>query len=245
MASDEQNTFPTLVVFDFDLSLLEYENTDIYVFEQLAPDIHQNMDDIKKQLNLGWTAFMDHLLHELWKKGVTKEDIIQCFRRCPITEPFIESVKLLVENNCNIKILSDANTIYIDTILEASNIKNHINEIVTNPAYFSPEGRLRVEPYHPINHHNCANCPTNLCKGLVMSSFIQKENFSRRIYIGDGKGDFCPCTKLIENDVILAKKGYPLAQLLKARQKEIKAKVIEWQDGHHIRKIFTELFLIK
>jgi len=231
----------TLVVFDFDWSLLENQNTDIYVFEQLAPDLEQKCrgDD-----PMGWTALMDHLLHELWKRGVTKEDIVDCFRRCLITEPLVKSLKLLAEKNCMVKILSDSNTVYIDTILEASNVKHHIGETVTNPAHFSAEGRLRVGPYQPVNHrHNCTNCPVNLCKGLVMSSFLRQAAYLRRIYVGDGGGDFCPCTKLFENDVILARKGYPLAKLLQKRKEEIKAKVIEWEDGNHIQKIFMQLFL--
>ena len=42
-----------------------------------------------------------------------------------------------------------------------------------------------------------------------MEELLLEQNYQRVVYLGDGRGDFCPCTRLGPNDYILARQHYP------------------------------------
>lgn len=43
----------------------------------------------------------------------------------------------------------------------------------------------------------------------VVEELLLQRNYQRGVYLGDGRGDFCPCTKLGPRDHILARQQYP------------------------------------
>ncbi len=51
-------------------------------------------------------------------------------------------------NGVEVHIISDANTIFIETILKANNAERYFKSITTNTAFFEENGRLRVTPFH-------------------------------------------------------------------------------------------------
>lgn len=60
------------------------------------------------------------VLEKIHAKGVTKEDILDLMRSdIPLEADMIESVRLLHASGFDIVILSDANSVFIETILEA------------------------------------------------------------------------------------------------------------------------------
>lgn len=76
-------------------------------------------------------------------------------------------------------IASDSNTVYIDTVLQASNARNLIDFVATNPAEFLSSGRLILFPYQK-QEHGCTLCPENMCKGnndSWISVLILQETF--------------------------------------------------------------------
>lgn len=64
---------------------------------------------------------------------------------------------------CDLRIVSDANYFFIETILEHFGIRECFNEINTNPNFVDKEGRLRISPHHDFPH-GCKLCPPNMCK---------------------------------------------------------------------------------
>ena len=42
-----------------------------------------------------------------------------------------------------------------------------------------------------------------------MEDLLLQRNYQRVVYLGDGRGDFCPCTKLGPSDHVLARQHYP------------------------------------
>lgn len=42
-----------------------------------------------------------------------------------------------------------------------------------------------------------------------MEELLLEQNYQRVVYLGDGRGDFCPCTRLGPDDYILARQHYP------------------------------------
>lgn len=57
--------------------------------------------------------------------------------------------------------------------------------------------------------------------------------YSKIYYIGDGRNDVCPSLKLSDNDVVFARRDYPLHKQLK-NNTELKAKLQMFEDGHCI-----------
>jgi len=43
----------------------------------------------------------------------------------------------------------------------------------------------------------------------VIEELLLQHNYRQVIYLGDGRGDYCPCTRLGPNDHILARQKYP------------------------------------
>ena len=43
----------------------------------------------------------------------------------------------------------------------------------------------------------------------VIEELLLQHNYLQVIYLGDGRGDYCPCTRLGPNDHILARQNYP------------------------------------
>ena len=84
----------------------------------------------------------------------------------------------------------------------------------------------------------------NLCKGLAIQDYLasQEEVFSRVVYIGDGKNDFCPLTFLGPQDLALVRKNHSLHKHLTSNEmdmSEIKARINYWQDGGDIQSLFA------
>jgi len=85
----------------------------------------------------------------------------------------------LVFFRCDLRIVSDANTFFIETILKHLGIREYFSEINTNPGYVNEEGRLRILPYHDFNKasHGCSLCPPNMCKVNTENLFFYDEIF--------------------------------------------------------------------
>ncbi len=52
------------------------------------------------------------------------------------------------------------------------------------------------------------------CKWLlplmqVIEELLLRHNYRQVVYLGDGRGDYCPCTRLGPNDHIMARQNYP------------------------------------
>jgi hypothetical protein len=43
----------------------------------------------------------------------------------------------------------------------------------------------------------------------VLEEILMRHVYSKVIYLGDGLGDFCPCTRLGAADFVLARENYP------------------------------------
>ena len=166
-------------------------------------------------------------------------------------------------SRCDLKIVSDANLFFIETILKHLGVMDCFSEINTNPSFVDEEGRLRIFPHHDFtsSSHGCTLCPPNMCKVmedfqstyLVSIQFISVTDFEfflqqgvvikriqasisteKFIYLGDGSGDFCPSLKLGDGDYVMPRKNFPLWDLICRNPNLIKAEVHEWSDGEEL-----------
>jgi pyridoxal phosphate phosphatase PHOSPHO2 len=69
---------------------------------------------------------------------------------------------------CDLRVISDANRFYIETILEHHGVLGCFSVIYTNPSFVDEEGRLRILPFHDSSSspHGCKLCHPHMCKVL-------------------------------------------------------------------------------
>lgn len=251
-------TAQVLVVFDYDWSLVN-ENSDMFIFKQLHAPLLETLRTrlaLRQTQEVSWTALMDELLHELSEQQplVTPEVIRATLAQIPILDRMLDAVRLAVDTHgADLKIVSDANTTYIQSMLEHHALASHVSEVFTNPGFFEgvSSSRLRVQPYHALHlaPHGCPNCPANMCKGAIVDQ-IRRENpgFTHVLYVGDGGGDFCPSTRLTSNDIVFARaddaegKAYGLLKKILANRERVQAKVVPWSSGEDIYNHFDAFF---
>jgi len=194
---------------DFDHSLLEFHNTDVYIFEKLQPKFLDEHDEETEYRSRGdWNSLMNIRFKKLASTNITKEEIITCFENCLLSEPAIDYLKLFHQNNVPVHIVSDSNTLFISTILKASGVDNLVTKIHTNPHQFTGN-ELSIGKYHQNSICELQTCPKNICKGAIVKDVLQSIQTPPKIkiYVGDGSNDFCPCQTCFGlNDLIFAKK---------------------------------------
>ncbi|KAJ2993798.1 hypothetical protein HDV02_002074 [Globomyces sp. JEL0801] len=205
-----------LIALDFDFTTID-EDSDMYILKQLSPDLIEPF----KQSKMQWTDLCHHMAGELHSKGFKETDIRNALHTIPFNPAMKEFFELVHGLGNEIIIISDANHVYIDTISKAKNIHHYISHVVTNPAHFDDTGRLWRE----------------------LNAFIGSKEYDRIVYIGDGRNDFCPSTKLRKQDLVLVRKGMGFAKKLQNPQdrKLIEAELIEWDTADEILTLFTKL----
>ncbi|TVU09159.1 hypothetical protein EJB05_42604 [Eragrostis curvula] len=213
-----------VVVFDFDKTIVDCDS-DNWVVDGVGAT--ERFDELLRQLP--WNYAIDAMMGELHSQGKTIEDVKATLRTAPLSPHVAAAIKSAHAFGCELRVLSDANAFFIDTILAHHGLAGYFSGTDTNPAHVDAAGRLTIRPYHEFHAaapgHGCdlPTCPPNMCKGKVMERILQEEEEEasagkrrRRavVYLGDGRGDYCPSLKLREGDYVMPRTGYPVCDLL-------------------------------
>lgn len=256
VATDNQGpTKPrVLVVFDFDESLVD-EDSDVFFLKSLHPKLLMEMLSSLEaaattQPHSATADYALGLFHERMP-DVTRDQIRNTAARVPVSSKMLDAVKLAVdEHNATVVIASDANDFFIRSMLQLHNMTEYVSEIHANKAKWdtAKSARLRVKPYHAKakKPHGCERCPSNLCKGQIIDVLRKKNAFDAVLYVGDGTGDYCPCTRLTSRDTVFARaddakgKSFGLLKKIKEAPHKVEAQVIEWHAGDDIYEHFQK-----
>lgn len=132
-------------------------------------------------------------------------------------------------------IISDANSVFIECILEECGVADVFRAVFTNPASFNSEGLMTVTWHHTHSCQLCAAtphmckgtlhvtgytsnnvCGVFICVGTILKGYLEgsDQKYSRVVYVGDGKNDLCPLLQLGKGDVGVVRKGYGLEKAL-------------------------------
>ncbi|KAK4279378.1 hypothetical protein QN277_011168 [Acacia crassicarpa] len=229
-----------VVVFDFDRTIID-DDSDRWVVTEMG------LTQIFNQLRstLPWIPLMDMMMKELHSQGISTKDIAECLKKLSLHPSIIAAIKSAHSLGCDLRIISDANKFFIETILEHHGILGCFSQVNTNPTYVDEEGRLHITPFHnsSMATHNCHLCPSNMCKGLVIDKIrgCLAEKKSRVIYIGDGSGDYCPTLRLEGGDFVMPRKKYPLWNRILSNREQMKAQVHEWSSGGELEGVLLNL----
>jgi len=232
-------------VFDFDWSLID-QDSDRWIFEVLAPHLRRQMKTMKDTIQ--WTDLVAQLLREVHAEGQTREDIEGALKIIPFHPAMIRAIKA-VKGRTDIQTtffcLSNANEVFIKTILESKGLQNFFDAIVTNTASWEPSGllnlRRRVDPNGP--QHACkVGCSPNMCKGEELTAFLDERDtaFDRIIYVGDGSNDFCPALRLRTEDIVFCRKHRGLQHRI-AEEGGLKCSVQYWSQAWEAEEMFDKL----
>ena len=204
-----------LFVFDFDHTLID-DNVDTWILSVRA-DLHQrvNLRSLYKTFPC-WTDLMEHVYSLISEEGITKAEMLEHMGRLRLHEQAMKAVRAVEESDSSEAIIiSDANTVFIEHILVECGMRHVFKKVFTNPAHFDSTGKLCVQHYHS---HTCSTCKDspNLCKGNVLKDYLEQEpcQYDKVVFIGDGRGDYCPALQLTEQDVVVCREGYRLAKLI-------------------------------
>ncbi|MBA0663729.1 hypothetical protein Goklo_003822, partial [Gossypium klotzschianum] len=113
-----------------------------------------------------WNPLMDKMMKELHAQGKTIDDIVEVLKRAPIHPRIVPAIKAAHALGCELRVVSDANMFFIETILEHLGLREYFSEIDSNPSFVDEEEKLRIFPYHDFtkSSHGCNLCPPNMCK---------------------------------------------------------------------------------
>ncbi|KAF3324469.1 inorganic pyrophosphatase 2-like protein [Carex littledalei] len=229
-----------MVIFDFDRTIIE-SDSDNWVVTQLGAS---SLFDLLRP-SLPWNSLMDRVMTELHLKGKSIDNIANSLKEMFLDPHIVSAIKSAYSLGCDLRVVSDANLFFIETILKHHGIFECFTEIYTNPSFVDEEGKLRIMSFHnSISPHGCALCPPNMCKGKIIEKIISPVNAEGRkniIYLGDGKGDYCPSLKLCKEDYVMPRDKYPLSVLISDNTDLVKATVHRWSNGEEIERILSEL----
>ncbi|CAO3670911.1 unnamed protein product [Umbelopsis ramanniana] len=238
MAPTRDSTLQNLAVFDFDWSMIEQDSDD-WTINSLSPETHDWV--LEKRKDIQWTDLMGQALSHLHDKGFTPNDIQRVLEQIPFHPAMKEVLRRLSGNNTTVLILSDANTVYIESILKANGVRQYVDKIVTNPAQFDTNGRLVIDRLIPksAQPHGCGNgCALNICKGQELNKYLEEYGpFKKIMYVGDGANDYCPATQLHGVDKVFVRRGKSLEALLESqpeRLQNIKCAVQYWNGPQEV-----------
>jgi len=254
-----------LVVFDFDHTVVEV-NSDPETVVGVDPE---NRDEHLALLHEAgacgaWTDGMDAALRRVAEHGKTEGDVRGVLRGIPLTEPG-DAMRAALERlaahpGTDLRIVSDANTVFIDEILRAHGLRGAFSAVVSNPAAWVPHGaeghtRLSVTPYHDPGPslsptpdargvrpaHACPRCPRNLCKGDVVAPWLAERAWASITYVGDGTNDVCPSLLLPSGGRVLAREGFPLAAAFRTVEPPLRAALHVWHDATRLADLLDPL----
>ncbi|KAL2937643.1 Inorganic pyrophosphatase 2 [Bienertia sinuspersici] len=228
-----------VVVFDFDKTVIDCDSDNWVVDELGFTEFFDQLVD-----TMPWNSMMDTLMEIMHDKGITINDIVEVLKRTPIHPRIVPAIKAAHAAGCDLRIVSDANMFFIETILDHLGLRNCFSEINTNPGYVDEDGRLRISPHHDFTKspHGCTNpCPPNMCKGLVIKRLLWEHGNKKFIYLGDGMGDYCPSLRLREGDHVMPRKNFPVWNLISNNPSLITAKIHEWANGEDFERVLLSL----
>ncbi|RVE43096.1 hypothetical protein evm_012270 [Chilo suppressalis] len=131
-----------------------------------------------------------------YSAGMHPDDILDSIASMQPTPGMSRLLESLAAAGWDILLLTDANTVFVNHWLKTHGFEDIVTEVVTNRAFWE-RGRLFIEPC--MHQQACNKCPTNLCKSIALAQFCASRDYSRIVYAGDGRNDYCPTTNLPAN----------------------------------------------
>ncbi|XP_004067527.1 pyridoxal phosphate phosphatase PHOSPHO2 [Oryzias latipes] len=227
-----------LMVFDFDHTLVD-ENSDLWVVRCL-PDGRLPASIENSHRGGLWMEYMCRVMKFIGDQGIGPDRIRSVMETIPFADGMADLLAFISENKSAVDciVISDANSLFINWVLQAAGLGEAVDKVFTNPAAFNEAGHMEVRRHHS---HDCSECPPNICKRKVLERYLSERaeegvRYERVFYVGDGSNDLCPSFCLRAQDAVMPRRDFTLLKLLarlEAQPGEISvaAKVVPWSSG--------------
>lgn len=186
--SGGQRQRTVLVLFDFDLTLCDEDTYSVVIqMALLAGHILPSHLQTPPEYE-GWPEYMRAVLEFFHEKNITADMIKERLQECPMTKGMQELLRYLHdhrkpskltveegdENGVTPKtktvyetvILSDANSCFIQWILEKHHLSDAFAKVLTNPSEVTADGRIKLGEYHEQTECNGFLYKPKLCRTL-------------------------------------------------------------------------------
>ena len=236
----------TLLVYDFDWSMIDADSDDAILH---GFGLHAYFHHIHPSVIPHWPNAINHIFQCLSTLGHVPQDIEAIWDGLPF-HPAMKQAILLAKSrpNVDICVVSDANKMVIEYVLQKEGIRGLVKDIVTNHAEWDKHGRLLVTPWMPIaSHvtpgivpidpvHGCMRlhpmypmnktcpqkiCLEHICKGFELSRLCHGKSYDRIVYVGDGLNDLCPVLDLRQHDWVFVRHGRVLDSVLQEMERTL------------------------
>lgn len=222
----------TIFVWDFDWTVVNC-NSDEYIPAQFMEDdaLAEGFRELYQATGKNWHACVEAMVGRAMSEGgADSAQVLDAARQMPYLAGVRQALDDIIECRCDQMILSDGNTLFINTFLNANGLGGHFDHVVSNEGSWD-ENKDRLVVVHQSQQyggHDCSTCSANLCKTqalektLTQWGFPRIENKSksekntipsssmrpRIVYVGDGANDACPVWNILgPGDVMLARSG--------------------------------------
>lgn len=236
-----------LMVFDFDHTVVD-DNCDIWVIKCLpGQKLPESVEGTYRKGH--WTEYMGRVMTYIGDQGVGADRVRIVMETIPFTPGMTDLLTFIAENKSTVDciIISDANTLFIEWVLEGPGLRAAVDRVYSNPATINESGYVELQHHHS---HNCDKCPVNMCKRKVLETHLSEKTdggveYGRIFYVGDGRNDFCPTSCLRGHDAVMPRKGFTLEKMLDRLKGQdgsssVGAKVIVWSSGTEILQELKE-----
>ncbi|XP_066302081.1 pyridoxal phosphate phosphatase PHOSPHO2-like [Branchiostoma lanceolatum] len=235
------NKEKVLTVFDFDRTIIDC-NSDDWV-ATLCPGGEPPKEIWDKYRQGFFMEAAEDLLQHLHDNGVSSQDILDVMTQAPYTEGMKDVLTFIGKNRgvFDCIIMSGTNELFLEAALKAEGVDREVvSKTYTNYGHIDDTGRMHVKSYH----NRLCSCSVDICKGTLLPEYIKGKaqkgvTYTKVVYVGDGRNDFCPCKGLGPPDVVMPRKGYKLLEIIEALTPEnrLKAKVIPWEQGSEVLSV--------
>ncbi len=169
------------VFCDFDGTITTRDATD-FVLERLAPP---EWLEIEAQWQKGLIGSAECMRSQVALIKATRQELNQTLDEVQIDEGFLDFVLLCRQSNIPLTIISDGIDHFIRYILTRYRLGDI--PVIANRLTISPENEYQLNS--PWSSDKCTSGA-----GVCKCRFVSEEK-SQRLYVGDGRSDFCVSNK--------------------------------------------------
>jgi pyridoxal phosphate phosphatase PHOSPHO2 len=219
-----------LVIFDFDHTIIDYDT--YHLLRELLGEEKEEAEKVLK--NDTFINFNRFLFAKLKEKRLEIEAIKKFFLN---TIELTNKMKAIFEYLREKKeiyfpiIISGSIKIIIEWVIEHFGFADVVKNIYSRQTGVDDQNYIC---YLENEGKKCSECNYFFCKSYVLNDILKKEEYVRKVYVGDGLNDLCPAKILSDEDILCPRKGFPLFEKIIRKEEKLNCKIFSWENGEHI-----------
>lgn len=236
-----------LLLFDFDNTISDRTSTYILRKEFLTDEEYEQ-NRIAHETGNDWIKYGNDYLKLFKQHGVTLEKINKVLDTVKLTEGMDNLFDYIKQNKSkyDLVLLTSTFEYAINYLLKHFNINELFTDIYCINSEIGKPNDDQVIYISMRKKHDCKECGPSECKFFNYREFCKNHDmkqYSKVVFICDGKNDFCLAKNLKKSDTIMPRKDYDLYKKLfnDGYKKDISGTIVEWISGNDVVKYLKEI----